>query len=124
MEITDLPVGGCRRHDTLECLSDVEYRGEFGMAYWVYTDSTLENHLVDGMCNKTANGCRNSDIGWHSTLGIYKKDKRYYGVVRLGRKFENATQGLFTCHSENDSGFSVSVNIIASKFYLHSRPMW
>ena len=93
---SDLPVGGCRRYDTLECLSDVPYRGRLENAYWVYTDpNTCEDYPVDDM------RCENNDdhecwkYGWQSTLGIYKKGKKYYNVLRLGRRFENATSGLF-----------------------------
>ena len=106
VEITDLPVGGCRRYDTIECLSDVPYQGKVEKAYWEYNDVvTLEDHKVYDI------RCEGKDcwkFGWQSNMGIYKKDKKYYNVVRLGRRFENATVGLFTCHFEGDS---VSVNI-------------
>ena len=108
VHITDLPVGGCRRYDTLECLSDVPYRGRVEKAYWKYTDLDLKDREVDDI------RCKGKDcwkFGWHSNLGIYKKGKKYFGVVRLGRRFENATTGIFTCHFEGDSDSPVSVNI-------------
>ena len=118
MNITDIPVGGCRRYETLECRSNVPYQAVLRTAYWVYTSNTLEDHHVDDIrCNMTTNRCRNSDIGWWSRKGIYKKGKRYYGLVRLGKRFENATVGRFTCHYEGDIDSPVSVNIIASEFY-------
>ena len=109
VDITDLPVGGCRRFDTLECLSDVPYQGKVEKAYWEYTDpNTLEYHVVDDI------RCEGKDCwisGWQSNMGIYKKGKKYYNVVRLGRRFEYATTGLFTCRFKGDSEPSVSVNI-------------
>ena len=106
VEVAGLPVGGCRRYDTLECLSDVPYQGRVEKAYWVYTDNTLEDHKVDDIrCE--GNECWK--FGWQSTMGIYKKGNRYYNVLRLGRRFENATIGSFTCHFEGCP--SVSVNI-------------
>ena len=106
VEVAGLPVGGCRRYDTLECLSDVPYQGRVEKAYWVYTDNTLEDHEVDDIrCE--GNECWK--FGWQSTMGIYKKGNRYYNVLRLGRRFENATIGSFTCHFEGCP--SVSVNI-------------
>ena len=112
MVITDLPVGGCRRYESLECLSDVPYRGRMEVAYWKYTDGiTLKDHKVDDIHCKD-DECKSPYIGWQSSKGIYRKGTRYYGVVRLGRKFENATtEGLFTCHFEGDSNTPVSVNI-------------
>ena len=109
--IDDLPVGGCRRYDSLECLSDVEYRGPgiFEKAYWVYND--LEDSLVDGIHCK-GDECKSPDIGWQSSRGIYRKGSRYYGAVRLGRKLKNAAVGRFTCHFE---GESVSVNILGKR---------
>ena len=112
MCITDLPEGGCRRYDTLECLSDVPYRGRVEKAYWNYTDpNTGEEHLVDDIRCKS-DECESPDIGWQSSRGIYRKGKSYYNVVRLGRKFKNAAVGEFTCHFEEDSEPSVSVNIL------------
>lgn len=78
----------------------------------MYTDlDTLEDHLVDDICCKD-DECKSPYIGWRSSRGIYRKDKRYYNVVRLSRKVENATilmhMGHFTCHFE---GSSVSVSI-------------
>ena len=109
--ITDLPVGGCRRYDSLECLSDVPYRGRMEKAYWKYTDpDTLEAHEVDDV-NCKDDECKSPYIGWQSSENIYKKGKRYYGAIRLGRKFTNATLGHFTCHFEGDSDTPVSVNI-------------
>ena len=116
MNLNDLPVGGYRRYNTLECLSDVKYRGRVEKAYWVYNNpyfETLNSSLVDSIhCNKTG-GCQNPDIGWQSNRGIYrsKNDKTYYGVVRLGRSRENAMEGSFTCVFEGDSNTPVSVNI-------------
>ena len=124
VNINDLPVGGSGRRDTLECLSDVPYRGRVVTAYWVYTDDTLEDHMVDDIHCK-GDKCENPDIGWQSSLGIYRNGRRYYGLVRLIRRFENATLGLFTCHYEGDNNISVSIdNSIASEFYLHSRLLW
>ena len=111
VNITDLPVGGCRRYDTLECLSDVPYQGKVEKAYWNYTDKTLVDHKVDDIHCKNDDDHKCWEFGWQSTLGIYKKGKKYYGVVRLGRRFKNATAGYFTCHFEGDSGPSVSVKI-------------
>ena len=109
VSLTDLPVGGCRRYDSLECLSDVPYRGRLAKAYWVYTDpNTSENHVVDDIRCKD-DECKSPDIGWQSSRGIYRKGKQYYNVVRLSRRL-NATMGLFTCYFEGDSN-SVSVNI-------------
>ena len=112
--ITDLTVGGCRRYDTLECLSDVKYRGRVEKAYWKYTDQyTLEEHLVDDIHCKD-DKCKRPDnaTGWQSNRGIYRNGSSYYGVVRLGRTKENAVKGLFTCYFEGDSKYEVSVNII------------
>ena len=108
--VTDLPVGGCRRFDTLECLSDVPFRGRMEVVYWKWTDDTLKDHKVDNI-NCKGDECESPYIGWWSKNGIYKnkKEKRYYGAVRLGRRFENATLGLFTCHFERDSDTPVSV---------------
>ena len=109
VNIADLPVGGCRRYDTLECLSDVPYQGKVENAFWEYTDpDTLKYHVVDDI------RCEGKDcwkFGWHSNLGIYKKGQKYYGVVRLGRRNETATLGHFTCRFEEDSKSPVSVNI-------------
>ena len=110
VDITDLSIGGCRRYDTLECLSDVPYRGRMEKAYWKWTDDTLKDHKVDDIDCKYGE-CTSPYIGWQSSEGVYKKGKRYYGVIKLGRKFENATLGLFTCHFEGDSNSPVSVNI-------------
>ena len=109
MEITDLPVGGCRRYDSLECLSEVPYRGKVEEAYWVYTDlDTCEDHVVnDSRCE----GDECWKFGWQSTLGIYKKDEKYYSVVRLGRQNETAAGGVFTCHFKGDSNPPVSASI-------------
>ena len=104
VEITDIPVGGYRRYDTLECLSDVPYRGRVENAYWVYTDpNTLEYHVVDDIRCKDDDDHKCGKFGWQSTLGIYKKGKEYYSVVRLGRRNENAARGVFTCHFEGES---------------------
>ena len=106
MSLTDLPVGGCRRYDSLECLSDVEYSGP-GMlpeAYWVY----LEDSLVIDTIRCKGDECKSPYIGWQSSKGIYRKGKKYYNAVRLGRRSKNAATGQFTCHFEGDS---VSVNI-------------
>ena len=117
VNITDLPVGGCSRYDTLECLSDVPYRGKVEKAYWKYTDlDTLKNHEVDDIRCKD-DECKSPDIGWQSNLGIYKNkaDKIYYGAVRLGRQSEAAAAGVFICHFEGDSDEPVSVNIVTMK---------
>ena len=106
VDINDLPVGGCRRYDTLECLSDVPYRGRVEKAYWKYTDEYLVDHKIDDI------RCKGNDcwkFGWQSTMGIYRKGKRYYSVLRLGRRFENATVGLFTCHFEGCPAVSVDI---------------
>ena len=118
VNIATLPVGGCRPFDSLECLSDVPYRGIVEEAYWVYTDpNTLEDHVVDDThCN--GDECKSPDIGWQSNMGIYKKGKRYYNVVRLYRKAENAVEGVFTCYIEGDSNSPVSVTIILSECNL------
>ena len=116
VNIIDLPVGGCRRYETLECLSDVPYRGRVEKAYWKYTDpDTLVEHKIDDIRCKTTDRCKKSEIGWQSSKGIYKNkmDKKYYGVVRLGRTKENAEVGIFTCYFEGDSDDErVSVNIV------------
>ena len=120
--ITDLPVGGCRRYDSLECLSDVQYRGRVENAYWEYTDPyTLITQRVDTIRCKD-DECNSTDIGWWSARGIYKKGKKYYGVVRLGRHFENARWGLLTCVFEEKT-VSVTIgecDIIAMLFYLRT----
>ena len=125
MNINDLPIGGRRRYDTLECLSDVPYQGRKEAAYWMYTDDTLVDHMVDDIHCKSYK-CNSPYIGWQSSKGIYRNGSSSFGVVRLGRRFENAALGLFTCHYEGDSNSPVSVSIIhiASEFYLHSRLMW
>ena len=113
MNITDLPVGGCRRYESLECLSDVPYRGRVDKAYWVYTDPiTLNEIRVDDIRCKVHRKCESSDIGWWSARDIYRKGKSYFGVLSLGRAFEEAAVGVFTCHYEESA---VSVNIIASE---------
>ena len=112
VDITDLPVGGYRRYGTLECLSDVPYRGRVEKAYWVYTDqNTLNVYRVDNIRCKD-DECKTPYIGWQSELGVYRKGKAYYGVVRLGRRSENAAEGLFTCYFEGDTGRPVSLNIV------------
>ena len=111
MSIDNLPVGGYRRYDTLECLSDVPYRGRVEKAYWKYTDlDTCEEHVIDDIRCK-GDKCKSPDIGWQSTLGIYKEGKRYYNVLRLGRRFETATAGWFTCYFKEDSNSPVSAAI-------------
>ena len=116
MDITDFPVGGFRHYDTLECLSDVPYRGIMVKAYWKYTDPiTLREYKVDDIHYKVRPNCRSPDIGWRSTRGIYKKDTSFYSLLRLGRFSENATVGLFTCHIEGDRDSPVSVTIGESK---------
>ena len=112
VNINDLPVGGCRRYDSLECLSDVPYQGRMEVAYWKYTDpNTLEDHLVDDIRCKD-DECESPDIGWQSSKGIYRKGSSYFGVVRLGRTKGNADLGHFTCYFEGDSEGQVSVNIV------------
>ena len=108
MSITDFLVNsGCRRYETIECLSDMSYQGIFEKAYWVYTD---EDHLVDNIRCKD-DECKNPDIGWQSSRGIYRKGKRYYNAVRLGRTKKNAAVGKFTCHFEGESPVSVNIMI-------------
>ena len=109
VSITELPVGGCSRYDSLECLSDVPYRGRVEKAYWMYTDPytpTITQRVDTIRCKDDE--CTSTDIGWWSARGIYKKGKGYYGVVRLGRRFENARWGLLTCVFEEKN---VSVTI-------------
>ena len=111
VNINDLPVGGYRRYETLECLSDVPYRGRMEKAYWKYTDDRdHKDHKVDDI--RCKDECKSPDIGWRSTLGIYKNKTEYYGVVRLGRHNEAAAAGVFTCHFEGDSDGPVSVKIV------------
>ena len=110
VEIGDLPVGGCSSYDTLECLSEVKYRGRVEKTYWNYTDpNTFKDSRVDDIRCKD-DECKSPDIGWQSNLGIYRKGKAYYGVVRLGRSSENAAEGLFTCRFEEET--PVSLNIV------------
>ena len=81
----------------------------------MYTDPFyLEDHEVDDIYCK-GDECRNADLGWWSRKGKYRIGNRYYGMVRLGKRFENATAGLFTCHYEGDR--PVSVHIFESEFY-------
>ena len=105
VEITDLPIGGCRRYDTIECLSDVPYRGRVEKAYWEYTDpNDLDKYYkVDDIRCEDDDDHKCWELGWQSTLGIYKKGKEYYSVVRLGRRNETAASGVFTCHFEGES---------------------
>ena len=112
VHITDLPVGGCRRYETLECLSNVIYRGRVEKTYWKYTDDSLVDHVIDDIRCEDTDDHECWEFGWQSNLGIYKKGKKYYYVLRLGRQNETATKGLFTCHFEGDAGVDVSVNII------------
>ena len=111
MSITELPVGGYRRYETLECLSDVPYRGRVEKAYWKYTDDTLVDHKVDDIRCKTTGGCKSPKIGWQSTKGIYKKGNSYFGVVRLGRNATNPIVGLFTCYFEGDSDIDPRITV-------------
>ena len=110
--INDFPVGGCRSYDSLECLSDVPYRGRMEEAYWKYADPNnfLLDHRVDDIHCK-GDECKSPYSGWQSSRGIYRKGKRYYNALILGRKFENATETLFTCHFEGDSDSPISVSI-------------
>ena len=108
LNINDLPVGGYRRNETLECLSDVPYRGRVPKAYWKYTDNTFEDHKVDDIRCK-GDKCKSPYIGWQSAMGIYKKGDRYYHVLRLGRRFENASKGLFTCYFEGCLPVSIEI---------------
>ena len=120
MNITDLPVGRCRRYESLECLSDVPYQGRMEKAYWKYTDPiTLMEYKVDDIRCKVRPKCKSPDIGWWSIKGIYKKGKRYYNVLKLGRVSEEAAVGLFTCHIEGDSNSPVSVIIGESKSRIY-----
>ena len=43
-------------------------------------------------------------------MGIYRKGRKYYGVVRLGRTKEQPAVGTFTCYFEGDSDTPASVN--------------
>lgn len=101
------PVGGCRRYNTLECLSDVKYRGRVENAYWAYVcPHSDEECRLDG----TGGECEcNQDVGWHSYMGIYKNGTKYYGTVRLGRTSARALEGTFKCYFEDDSNTPVSV---------------
>ena len=111
--ITDLPVGGCRRYDSLECLSHVEYQGRVLKAYWKYTNTTsLQEFLVEDFRCQFRRNCKSPGIGWLSARGIYRKGKSYYNVLRLGRVSEKAAVGLFTCNFEEDNEDPVSVNIV------------
>ena len=115
MNITDLPVGECRRYETLECRSDVPYQGRVNelKAYWEYTDPrSLLNHEVDDIRCKIMGRCKNPEIGWQSSKGIYRDGNSYFWAVRLGRTKENAQLRNFTCHFEGDSGEPASVNIV------------
>ena len=112
--ITDLPVRGCRRYDTIECLSEMKYRGRVEKAYWNYTNTTsLKVYKVDDFRCKFRRNCQTPYIGWWSASGIYRKGKSYFNVLRLGRVTKNATVGLFTCNFEDDKYDPVSVNIVA-----------
>ena len=116
VNITDLPVGGCRGYDSLECLSDVKYQGRIDVenTYWIYFDPiTRIEYEIDDVRLKVR---ESPDIGWRSARGIYRKGISYYNVLRLGRVSEKPAVGLFTCHIEGDSNSPVSVNIINSKF--------
>ena len=121
--ITDLPVGGYRRYDTIECLSEMKYQGRGVKAYWNYTNTTsLKVHKVDDFRCKFGRNRKTPYIGWWSARGIYIKGQSYFNVLRLGRVSENATVGLFTCNFEDDKYDPVSVNIVAceskDKIYL------
>ena len=118
VNITDLPPRGCRRYNTLECQSDVPYRGRMERAYWKYTDPiTLTEYKVDDIRCKDCPKCKSPDIGWRSTTAIYRKGKNYFNSLRLGMACDKAAAavGLFTCHIEGDSNSPVSVNIGESK---------
>ena len=110
VNIANLPEGGCRRYDTLECLSDVKYRGRLEKAYWVYTDP-----FTNDKCRIPSIRCKgdkcNHALGWQSSMGIYRKGRKYFGVVRLGRikKHRYPAEGNFTCYFEGDRDFSASV---------------
>ena len=113
--ITDLPVHGCRRHNTVECLSDVIYRGRVEKLYWTYTNTTsLQEFLVDDF--RCHHDCKTPYIGWWSVRGIYRKGKFYFNALKLGRVTKNATVGLFTCHLEVENGDPVSVNLVACEY--------
>ena len=124
VNINELPPGGCRRYDTLECLSDVPYRGRKEKAYWKYTDTiTLTENMVDDIRCKLYSKCKSPDIGWWSTRAIYRKGKDYFNSLRLGMASNKAEVGLFTCHIEGDDKTPVSVNIVKGeskdKIYFH-----
>ena len=115
---SDFPDLGCKRLDSLECLSGVPYPGRMVKAYWKYTDPiTLKEYKVDDIhCNfRPKLKCESPDIGWRSARGIYRKDKRYFNVLRLGMVSEEPAVGLFTCHIEEDSKSPVSVYIVESE---------
>ena len=42
-------------------------------------------------------------------MGIYRKGRKYYGVVRLGKTKKQPAEGNFTCYFEGDRDFSASV---------------
>ena len=128
VDINDLPVDGYRRYETLECLSDVKYRGRVPNAYWEYTDKSLAEysstdpntdvHRVDDIRCK-GDKCESSNIGWHSTLGIYRKGRSYYFVLRLGRSDENAKEGFFTCIFGESERVTVKIcECYLSHYYL------
>ena len=120
MNITDLPVGGCRRYDSIECRSKVPYRGRLEKAYWVYTDLTTgEKSRVDDIRCEARDRCKSTDIGWQSSRGIYRKGRRYYNALRLSRRSKCATGGEFTCHFNDDSNSPVTVNIGECKIKVH-----
>ena len=102
VNIATLPEGGCRRYDTLECLSDVPYRGRVEKAYWVYTDPFTEKTYDVPSIRCRGNTC-NHALGWQSSMGIYRKGRKYFGVVRLGRTKEQPAEGNFTCYFDGDS---------------------
>ena len=121
--ILDLPVGGYRHYDTIECLSEMKYRGRVEKAYWNYTNTTsLKVYKVDDFRCKFGRNCKTPYIGWWSARGIFRKGQSYFNVLRLGRVTKNATVGLFTCNFEEDNDDPVSVNIVAceskDKIYL------
>lgn len=115
VNINDLPKSGCRRYKSLECRSEVPYQRIIIDAYWIYTDPiTLKDYKVDDIRCKVRDKCEHSNIGWQSARGLYRNDKSYYNVLRLGKVSDEAKVGLFTCHIEEErKTLAVSVNIIA-----------
>ena len=105
------PIGGFRFYNTLECRSDVKYRGRVENAHWAYVDPvTKEEQRLD--CEGAECEELQKTIGWRSYSSIYKNGTTYYGTVRLGRTSEKAVDGTFKCYFKDDSNSPVSVDIV------------